>query len=86
MKKNEKTPFNIVFTKMLKEYPVRGYFFIFSILFVGSFFGHFLLMPDDTDLHSFAVQVVMIPSAITLFRFLFSYMFENKEDEAGRNK
>lgn len=79
MENNERTPFNIIFKKILKEHPVRGYLFIFSILFVGSFFGHFLLMPDDTDLYSFAIQVVMIPSGITFFRFLFSYMFEDKE-------
>ncbi len=60
---------------------MRAYLFIFSILFVISFFGHLLLMPDDTDLHSFAVQVVLIPSGLTVYRFLFAYTFEGKGDK-----
>ena len=65
----EKEPFDLHFNKLLKNYPVRGYLFIFSVSFTLMAFGYVAYTPESMDIKGFVIHISIIALCFTLARF-----------------
>ena len=74
----EKKPFNVFFTKLLLDYPLRGHLFVFCVAFTYTAFGYIFFAPDDMTLKSFVTHISIIALGFTLVRFGGIFLLKHK--------